>query len=42
VSHGWLLRLLLLHIVTHRRWRIVSRDLTNCGISLVVPSATRA
>lgn len=42
VSHGWLLRLLLLHIVTNRRWRIVSRDLTNCGISLVVPSATRA
>ncbi len=23
VSHGWLLRVLLLHIVTNRRWRIV-------------------
>jgi broad specificity phosphatase PhoE len=42
VSHGWLLRLLLLHILIDRRWRIVSRDLTNCGISLVMPRAPRA
>ena len=40
VSHGLLLRFLLLHIWTDRRWRIISRDLTNCGISLVVPRAT--
>lgn len=36
VSHGWFLRFLLLTLVTDRRWRIVSRDLANCGISLVV------
>jgi probable phosphoglycerate mutase len=37
VSHGMLIWFLLLHIQTDRRWRIVSRDFTNCGISLVVP-----
>ncbi len=42
VSHGMLLWFLLLHIQTDRRWRIASRDLTNCGISLVVPRGTRA
>lgn len=42
VSHGMLLRFLLLHIQTDRRWRIVSRDFTNCGISLVVSRGTRA
>jgi broad specificity phosphatase PhoE len=36
VSHGWVLRLLLLHIMTNRRWRIVSHDLENCGVSLAM------
>jgi broad specificity phosphatase PhoE len=42
VSHGFLLRFLLLHILTDRRWRIISRDLNNCGISLVVPRGASA
>jgi broad specificity phosphatase PhoE len=37
VSHGMFLRFLLLSVWTDRRWRIVSRDLTNCGVSLIVP-----
>lgn len=35
VSHGMFIRFLLLSLWTDRRWRIVSRDLSNCGISLV-------
>ena len=35
VSHGMFLRFLLLNLWTDRRWRVVSRDLSNCGISLV-------
>jgi len=36
VSHGMFLRFLLLCLWTDRRWRVVSRDLANCGVSLVV------
>jgi broad specificity phosphatase PhoE len=35
VSHGMFIRFLLLSLWADRRWRIVSRDLGNCGISLV-------
>ena len=33
VSHGMFIRFLLLSLWTDRRWRVVSRDLANCGIS---------
>jgi broad specificity phosphatase PhoE len=36
VSHGWFITVLLLGLRFDPRWRIVSRDLANCGISLVV------
>ncbi len=35
VSHGMLIWFVLLSLWTDRRWRVLSRDLTNCGISLV-------
>jgi broad specificity phosphatase PhoE len=35
VSHGMFIHFLLLSAWFDRRWRIVSRDLGNCGISLV-------
>jgi broad specificity phosphatase PhoE len=35
VSHGMFIWFLLLSLWTDRRWRVLSRDLTNCGISLV-------
>ena len=35
VSHGMFIRFLLLSLWADRRWRIASRDLGNCGISLV-------
>lgn len=35
VSHGMFIRFLLFSLWTDRRWRVLSRDLTNCGISLV-------
>lgn len=35
VSHGGFIRLLLLITPRHRRWRILQRDFSNCGISLL-------
>jgi hypothetical protein len=35
ISHGLMIRFLLLSIRMDRRWRIVSRDLRNCGVSLI-------
>ncbi len=35
VSHGMMIRFLLLSVRMDRRWRIVSRDLSNCGVSLI-------
>ncbi len=36
ISHGWFITVLLLSLRFDRRWRILARDLANCGISLVV------
>jgi len=36
VSHGWFITVLLLNLRFDRKWRILSRDITNCGVSLVV------
>lgn len=35
VSHGWFISVLLLNLRFDRNWRILSRNLTNCGVSLV-------
>lgn len=35
VSHGGFIRLLLLITPRHHRWRILQRDFSNCGISLL-------
>jgi len=35
VSHGWFITVLLFCLCFDRRWRILSSDLTNCGISLI-------
>jgi broad specificity phosphatase PhoE len=35
VSHGMFIYFLLLSVWADRRWRIISRDFRNCGISLV-------
>ncbi len=39
VSHGMFIWFLLLSLWADRRWRIVSRDLANCGVSLIVRRA---
>ncbi|MGH2480155.1 MAG: histidine phosphatase family protein [Ktedonobacteraceae bacterium] len=36
VSHSWLLRMLVLSLWNDRRWRLVSRDFANSGVSLVM------
>ena len=36
ISHGWFIMILLLNLRFDSHWRILSRDLANCGISLVV------
>ncbi len=36
ISHGWFITVLLLSLYFDSRWRILSRDLTNCGISHVI------
>ena len=36
VSHSWLLRMLVLSLWNDRRWRLVSRDFANGGVSLVM------
>jgi broad specificity phosphatase PhoE len=41
VSHGMMIHFLLLSISMDRRWRVVSRDLRNCGVSLVELRTTR-
>jgi broad specificity phosphatase PhoE len=39
VSHGWFLGVLLLSLRFDRRWQILTRDLNNTGVSLVVRRA---
>jgi probable phosphoglycerate mutase len=36
VTHGWVIILLTTWQRLHPRWRVVSRDLTNCGVSVVM------
>lgn len=36
ISHGWFITVLLLNLRFDRNWRIRSRDITNCGVSLIV------
>jgi len=38
VSHFALIQLMLLHVRSQRRWRIVTRDLRNAGLTIIVPS----
>ncbi len=36
VSHGWLITLILFSLRSDRRWRVINRDVNNCGVSVVV------
>lgn len=35
VSHGWVIALLCLMLANSREWHVMSRDLRNCGVSLI-------
>lgn len=35
VSHGWVITILCILAACSREWRVVSRDLNNCGVSVI-------
>ena len=35
IAHGWVILVLLAMLRLHRRWRVVSTDVSNCGVSEV-------